>query len=302
MSTKHTILILILSTCSILSINAAPRSNPSTAIEIKLWNEKNMPYKELNCKGEESVREGGRTSNVSVPSIYLYPAQEPNGITVLACPGGGYAYVSMDGEGHDMAQWMNERGITLAVLKYRLPRGHKELPLCDVERAMVVLKENADLYGIDTTTIGVMGSSAGGHLASTLASRPSNEIARPDFQILQYPVISMEEGITHMGSRNNFLGAHPTEDDIKNFSNYNNVDELSPKAFIVLSSDDRSVPPENTIRYYQQLLKYKINATVHIYDRGGHGWGFGDRFRYKKIWKEELSNWFIQAFPEKYNK
>ncbi|MFI3332632.1 MAG: family 16 glycosylhydrolase [Rikenellaceae bacterium] len=267
-------------------------------IEVKLWKEGQMPYQEFSATGQESIGDGGRTSNVSEPSLYIYPADKPNGITVLACPGGAYKYVSMDGEGHDMATWMNQRGVTLAVLKYRLPEGHRELPISDVEQAMRILRQNASEYNIDPNLIGVMGASAGGHLASTLASQPSSEDVRPNFQILMYPVISMEDGVTHRESRVNLLGDRYTQADIEQYSNYNNVDENSPTAFIVLSSDDRSVVPQNSLLYYQKLIENGVRTTLHIYDRGGHGWGFGDRFRYKTIWKDELSNWFIQTFPD----
>jgi acetyl esterase/lipase len=240
--------------------------------------------------GEENRLENGRVSNITQPTITVYPAAKPNGQAVIACPGGGYMRLAMNHEGHDMAAWFNAQGITLVVLKYRMPNGHYDVPLSDAEQAIRMVRQRAGEWKIDKNKVGIMGASAGGHLASTLATHYSGADTRPDFQILLYPVITMG-GATHSGSHNLLLGENPTEELAARYSNDLQVTDKTPPAFITLSSDDRTVPPANSIGYYLALCQHHVPVALHAYPAGGHGWGFGDNFLYKRQWTEELEKW-----------
>ena len=254
-------------------------------IEIKLWpngapntNDIVMPEKAL---------ENGRVTNVTEPTLTIYPARKPNGLAIIACPGGGYVRLAMNHEGHDMAPWFNTQGITFAVLKYRLPNTHHDVPLSDALQAIRIMKAKATELGINK--VGIMGSSAGGHLASTAATH-FTEDSRPDFQILFYPVVSLINP-THQGSRDNLLGKNPSEEMLQLYSNELQVTAKTPPAFIIHSSDDRSVPVNNSIDYYTALVKNGVSATMHLYPIGGHGWGYNDNFTYKRQWTGELEKW-----------
>lgn len=258
-------------------------------IELKLWPEGAPNTNEI--KGKELEAEKNRISQVTDPTLTVYLPKKGNGMMIIMCPGGGYSRLAMDHEGHDMAAWFNTQGIAYAVLKYRMPNGHSEVPLSDAEQAIRIARKHAQEWNVNSEKIGIMGASAGGHLASTLATHYGSKETRPDFQILLYPVVSMDEQITHRGSRDNLLGNQQTEEQIKLFSNELQVPADAPQAFIVLSSDDRAVPAENSIRYYLSLLANKIPASMHIYPIGGHGWGFRDNFTYKREWTGELEKW-----------
>lgn len=257
-------------------------------IEIPLWPNGAPNSNEL--KGEEQELEKNRISNVTSPTLTIYLPEKSNGMAIIMCPGGGYIRLAMDHEGHDMAPWFNSQGIAYAVLKYRMPNGHKEVPLSDAEQAMRIVREHAKEWNINPGKVGIMGASAGGHLASTLATHFSKN-TRPDFQILLYPVISMNHEYCHTGSQERLIGMSPDEATAKLYSNELQVTQQTPPAFIVLSSDDRTVPAENSVNYYLALLKNNVSATMHIYPIGGHGWGFKDSFPYKRQWTEELEKW-----------
>lgn len=226
----------------------------------------------------------------SEATLYVYPAQEPNGMAVICCPGGGYSHLAMEHEGTDMAGWFNAQGITLAVLKYSMPGGRKEVPLADACQAMRVIRQHADEWHVHPTKVGVMGASAGGHLAASLANLAPDEL-RPAFQILLYPVITMEDDYVHKGSRQNLLGKTPDTEDIKHYSLEQQVDSLTPPAFIALSGNDQTVPPANSLNYVTALYTAGISYTLHVYPTGGHGWGFRDSFPYKRQWTGELEKW-----------
>ncbi len=194
-------------------------------------------------------------------------------------------------EGHDMAQWFNAQGITYVVLKYRLPQGNHEIPLADAEQAVRLVRSHAAEWNVNPHKVGIMGASAGGHLASTLATHYSSAETRPDFQILFYPVITMDPSYTHGGSRANLIGENPSAELQKKFCNEFQVTPDTPKAFIMLSSDDTVVPVANSINYYTALVNNGVPASLHAYPVGGHGWGYGDGFIYKHQWKEELEKW-----------
>lgn len=258
-------------------------------IELPLWPNGAPNSNEL--KGDEQEMDNGRVTNIKNPDITVYRAEHPSGIAVIMCPGGGYARLAMNHEGHDMAPWFNTQGITYVVLKYRMPNGHREVPFSDVEQAIRLVRQHAAEWNINPAKVGIMGASAGGHLASTLATHYTSKETRPDFQILLYPVITMDANFTHAGSRENLITKNPSADLIAKYSNELQVNAQTPQAFIALSSDDKAVLPQNSINYYLALLKHNVPATMHIYPTGGHGWGFRDNFTYKRQWTDELEKW-----------
>ena len=258
-------------------------------IEIELWPDGAPNTNELT--GEEVTADGGRVSNVTHPTLFVYRATQPTGMAVIACPGGGYARLSMNNEGHDHADWYNAQGITFVVLKYRMPNGHKEVPLSDAEQAIRIVRSHAEEWGVDPHRVGIMGSSAGGHLAASLATLYSSEETRPDFQILFYPVITMQNA-THAGSRDNLLGKEADDELLQAYSLETRVNEQTPPAFIMLSADDTAVPPvTNGIAYYIALTQNHVPSTLHCYPTGGHGWGYRESFTYKRQWTGELEKW-----------
>lgn len=245
--------------------------------------------------GTEEDLDGGRVANVVNPSITVYKANQPNGMAIIMCPGGGYARLAMNHEGHDMASWLNAQGITYVVLKYRMPNSHYEVPLSDAEQAIRLVRQHAAEWGVRPDRIGIMGASAGGHLSASLATLYSSDETRPDFQILFYPVISMQPGITHGGSRQNLLGENPSQELENKYTLEKQVNERTPQAFIMLSADDGAVPPANGIHYFEALLQHQVPATLHVYPTGGHGWGFRDAFTYKRQWTGELEKWLREG-------
>lgn len=220
--------------------------------------------------------------------LEIYPARNPNGYCVLVCPGGGYAMLSMTHEGRDIKDWLNARGFTCCMLQYRMPRGHHDVPLSDVQQSMRIIREREDL-GI--THIGVMGFSAGGHLASTAATHYVDAVTRPDFQILVYPVITFEKPYTHNGSVYGLLGENPSQEMLDLYSNQKQVTPDTPPAFILAASDDWLVPVKNSLLYYEALIENKVSVSMHIYPTGGHGFGWGDNYIYKSEWSAELERW-----------
>ncbi|CAN5291469.1 hypothetical protein BH20BAC1_BH20BAC1_10990 [soil metagenome] len=227
-------------------------------------------------------------SNISVPTLTVFLPQD-NGhskAAVIICPGGGYWRASIVKEGFAIAREFNKNGIAAFVLKYRVPEdsameNKSVVPLQDAQRAIQLVRTNADKWKLDTGKIGIMGFSAGGHVASTASTHfsrsmidnPANTNLRPDFSILIYPVISFEDSVGHMGSRERLIGKNPGRQMIESFSNELQVNKKSPPAFLVHASDDKAVPVANSIRYYEALLKNDIPAELHIYKGGGHGFG-----------------------------
>lgn len=232
-------------------------------------------------------------SKVQEPSIQVFLPSKRNATrqAVVVCPGGGYAVLAYDWEGTDIAKWLNSQGIAAIVLKYRLPSTASqvdphEVPLMDAQRAMRLARQHANEWNIDPGQIGVMGFSAGGHLASTLGTHYDSGNAnsqdpverhssRPDFMILGYPVISLTEHVAHIGSRNNLLGKFPSEELVKRFSNELQVTEDTPLTFIFHSQDDTGVPVQHSLLFYQALLQAKVPVEMHLYPEGGHGYSLG---------------------------
>lgn len=240
-------------------------------IEIPLWAEKGGSYADY-------------------PLLTVYLPDCGNGKAIIMCPGGGYGSLAVDHEGHDMAAWFNKLGYVYAVLQYRMPEGHSDVPLSDAKQAMRIMKKQAGEWKVCADKIGIMGASAGGHLASTLATHTVGEL-HPAFQILFYPVITMKKEYTHAGSRQNLLGTIPTQETIDAYCNELRVTAATPPAFIMLSGDDDVVPVQNSFNYYLSLLEHKVPAEMHAYPSGGHGWGYLDSFKFKKQWTFELEEW-----------
>jgi acetyl esterase/lipase len=243
---------------------------------------------------------------ISDPTLDYYPApaDKANGTAVIICPGGGYGVLAIKHEGSQVAEWMNTLGITAFVLKYRLPDSTIMInrtigPLQDAQRAMRKVRRHSIQWGINPTRIGIMGFSAGGHVASTLSTHYIQKVyktkdstsARPDFSILIYPVISMKAKITHMGSRINLLGKHPDPALVKLYSNELQVNNNTPPAFLVQSMDDNVVSIQNSIDYALALRKHKIPCELHLYERGGHGYGLGRNSDTESSWPEACEKW-----------
>lgn len=230
--------------------------------------------------------------DIEQPSLRVFlPAPElATGRAVVACPGGGYSGLAVNHEGYDWAPYFNKQGIALIVLKYRMPKGDRTLPISDAEAAMKMVRDSADVWNLNPNDIGIMGSSAGGHLASTIATH-APEALRPNFQILFYPVITMDKSFTHMGSHDNLLGKDASADLEKEFSNEKQVTKETPRAFIVYSDDDKVVPPANGVNYYLALNKKGVPSVLHIYPTGGHGWGIREDFLYQSEMQNELTSW-----------
>ncbi len=234
----------------------------------------------------------------SVLFCYLPADSIASGRAVICCPGGGYSHLSMEKEGHDWAPYFNDKGIAFFVLKYRMPKGDRTIPLADAKRAFITVRDSADVWNINPYDVGIMGFSAGGHLASTVATHADFEW-RPDFQILFYPVISMDKNVTHKGSCENFLGAgQENKDLIKEFSNDKQVvRHRTPPAILFMADDDGAVPVlTNGVAYYTALRKQHIFASMHIYPYGGHGWG--KNFPFYEEMQESLAHW-LKLLPSR---
>lgn len=225
-------------------------------------------------------------------SLFVYLPSSPTGRAVVDCPGGGYAVLSMESEGHQWAEYFNKQGIAYFVLKYRMPHGDCSIPIGDAETAIRLVRDSAAVWGVNPYDVGIMGFSAGGHLASTLSSHALLS-ARPDFSILFYPVITMKRDGTHKGSCHNFLGEHPDEQLIEFYSNETCVRvHQTPPAIIFLSNDDYVVPPvENGVAYYCAMRRAGNSCSMFIYPSGGHGFGFSTSWPYHNLMLSELKEW-----------
>lgn len=253
-------------------------------------------YREEAITGEDGIL---RVSKVTSPEMIAYFPEKPNGTAVIICPGGGYARLSLDKEGTSVAKKFNEIGITAFVLKYRLPSDlimvDKTMgPLQDVLQAIYLVRKNASTWGVNSSKIGVMGFSAGGHLAATLSVHYNDmkvqnqeQISlRPDFSMLIYPVISFGT-VTHAGSVKNLIGENPTSAQKQYFSAQNYVNAQTPPAFLVHANNDVSVVPKNSILYSEALTKFKVPTEMHLYQSGGHGFGLDND------WFERLKTWMV---------
>lgn len=266
---------------------------------VKLW-DGNPPTVNGITEPEKYDKGSGWVTNVSVPELHIYLPDGTNntGAAVVICPGGGYAGLAFDHEGVQFAQWLNKQGIAGIILKYRMPNKHKEIPLDDAWQAMRYVRSHAAELGIKSDKIGIAGFSAGGHLAATASTHfaTSGVSTRPDFSILFYPVITMQVA-THGGSKYNLLGENASQADTYTFSNEKQVNVNTPPAILLLSDDDNSVQPANSIGYYDALKMNNIAATMYIFPEGGHGWGMRENFKYHTQMLTLLQMWLkdIQA-------
>ena len=249
---------------------------------------------------------------VELPEMWFFPAENSNkkSAAVLIIPGGGYGGLSYEREGNQVASWLNSLGIAAFVLIHRLPSPaygdcQNSVPLTDAKRAMELIRENADIWKIDSSQIGVIGFSAGGHLAATLSTKYSDKYddsvnttkdynARPDFTILIYPVITMSLPETHYGSRKNLLGENPSNDDVMLFSNENHVTPNTPPTLLIHAGDDKAVVVENSIKYFSALQSNAVPSAMHIWEKGGHGFGMRGGEGAIKSWPVVAEDWLIQ--------
>jgi acetyl esterase/lipase len=285
-----------------------PESN-GQVISMNLWPD-GIPGFILNNTYQEkaTIIDGlsSRYEKVTSPAIfpYLPPKESATGTAVLICPGGGYAALAFNHEGHAIAKWLNDNGIAGIVLKYRLPtdlimKDKSVGPLQDAQEAIRTIRRNAKNWNIDPEKVGVLGFSAGGHLASTLSTHYAEKVyelkdtisARPDISILIYPVITMDSSFTHAGSRRNLIGIKPSEENIRRFSNELQINEKTPPAFLVHSADDKSVPVKNSMVYYEALVKHGIPSELHVFQKGGHGYGMAGGKETQSSWPELCIKW-----------
>jgi acetyl esterase/lipase len=245
---------------------------------------------------------GTQPEDIPTISVYLPDAEKATGAAIVVCPGGGYGHLA-DHEGHTVALWLNKLGITAAVLKYRLgPRYQHPMMLQDAQRAIRLLRGQASKFNIDPQRIGIMGFSAGGHLASTAATHfdqgsvgatnPVDKVSsRPDLLILGYPVITMLPPYTHQGSRKNLLGENPAQSLVDSLSNEKQVNSTTPPTFIFHTEDDGAVPIENSLMFAAALRTAKVPYEIHIYQHGRHGVGLAQNEAALKSWPDLLGSW-----------
>jgi len=270
-----------------------------------------IPFKKIS-QVKEVIKTDGITivSNVQTPQIQVFlPAKNAaTGQAVIICPGGGYGVLAYDWEGTDIAKWLNSHGIAGIVLKYRLPSAETQtsphlVPMSDGQQAIRLVRLHAEEWNIAPDKIGIMGFSAGGHLASTLGThfdsgnpgaddRILQQSCRPDFMILGYPVISFNEEFTHIGSRNNLLGKNPETRWINYFSNEQQIRADSPPTFLFHSQDDKAVPIRHSLLFYEGLLERQIPAEMHLYPLGAHGFSLSiNKEGTQKGWMNSCINW-----------
>jgi len=278
---------------------------------VNLWNE-HIPGSMANEKyvEENLVVENGavRVQKVTNPtlSVYLPAKEKANGSAIVICPGGGYARLAFDHEGIQIAKWFNGLGVAAFILKYRLPNDtimeNKSVgPLQDVQEAIRYVRRNSSQWNLNPLKIGVIGFSAGGHLAATASTLFANKVynsdstcARPNFSILIYPVISMNSEITHSGSRQNLLGPNPSQNLVDHFSTEKQVSPSTPPTFLVHSQDDKTVPVQNSVNYFLALKKNNVPSELHIFEKGGHGYGMGKEKGTESEWTEMCKQWLLQ--------
>lgn len=226
--------------------------------------------------------------------VFLPDAKRATGRAVVICPGGGYALLAMEHEGTQWAPFFNNMGIAAIVLHYRMPNGNVKVPISDAEEALRTVRRNAKNWHINASDVGIMGFSAGGHLASTIATQ-SKADAKPNFQILFYPVITMMQGYTHQGSHDNLLGKDAHKKDEQKYCSDLQVTRVTPRACLLLSDDDHTVMPINSVNYYAELYRHDVPASIYVYPTGGHGWGMNTSFAYHAEMLTNLKGW-LESF------
>ena len=293
-----------------LTLGMSLPSFSQTKESIPLWDKipgeiQSKEYVEKTEYDKSNVLSGVRYVTQPTLTVYLADPKKSNGTAVIICPGGGYVMLAINKEGYKVAEWLNSLGINAFVLKNRLPSDlimkDKNIgPLQDAQEAVRLLRRNAQKWNLNPNKIGIMGFSAGGHLASTLSTHYNDKVydvtdnssAKPDFSILIYPVISMETGITHEGSKINLLGKNAAPELINNYSNEKQVTSETPKTFLVHASDDKAVPVENSLNYYLALKNQKVPVEMHVYQNGGHGFGLGTKGT-NLFWPTACEKWLV---------
>lgn len=292
---RHFRAMFIFAAIVILSGSIVTQTKAADSREVKLlWPD--------GAPGAKGTADGDKPSI----TIYLPERDKANGAAVVIFPGGGYGHLAMDHEGHQIAEWLNSFGVAGFIVKYRHSRsgaGYRHpAPLQDAQRAIRTVRSGAKKWNIDPGRIGIIGFSAGGHLASSLGthfqqrySEAKDEIdrvsCRPDFMILMYPVISFTEPFTHKGSRRNLLGENPPQELVENLSNENQITPETPPTFLVFGDDDKVVPVENGVAFYMGLKKAKVPAEMHIYEKGRHGFGLGVGMGPVSSWPLRCTDW-----------
>jgi acetyl esterase/lipase len=262
-----------------------------------------LPRIPLWRAGAAPVGDGSVDAAEANAYITVHPAPKPNGAALVICPGGGYGGLVTGGEGHGIAAWLNGHGIAGIVLEYRLPKGRSRVPLLDAQRALRTTRHRAKEWGLDPARIGIIGFSAGGHLASTAgthfdagnapSSDPIEQVSsRPDFMILVYPVITMDSS-THGGSRTNLLGKEPSPELVGTFSNELQVTALTPPAFLAHAADDKVVIPDNSQIFYEALLAHQVPAKYLVLPSGGHGLN-GYKGPMWDAWQKQSLEWLAE--------
>ncbi len=261
---------------------------------IKIWDNSSAPHSNEITAAETS------TNNVIVNTtetvLYIFKADpaKATGHAMLVCPGGGYSSVCIEWEGYKVAQWLASQGVTCGVLKYRLPNGHKEIPLEDTTEALRTMRRRSKELGFDPSKLGMMGSSAGGHLTA-YTSNFAPFADRPAFTVLFYPVITGEEGLCHKGSFDHLLGKDATAYERAEYSLETRVTKNTPPTLILTSDNDTLVPTISSTRYYNALRKHGVKASLHIYPGGYHGFCMHDDVAFKPLWQQAMIEW-IRSF------
>lgn len=267
------------------------RSNYYQDETILIWDNDKAPHSN-GLTGEAYENPPYRLVNTTKAQLYVYNADpaKATGQAVVICPGGGYAKLSMDSEGYLMAQWLAKNGVAAFVLEYRLPNGHREVPLEDVVEAIRIVRKKAKKYNVDPTKVGVMGFSAGGHLAASVSNIPPVE-DRPNFSILYYPVLLANHYASSTRTYQNLLGKYHSPKEADDYSLEKLVSKNTPPTILLLSDNDKVVPTAGAAIYYAQLCYHGVSAAMYVFPEGKHGWGNYDKFSYQKEWQHLLLRW-----------
>lgn len=249
-----------------LMIAAVAASAQTKGLQINLW-------------PSGAPTDNGEAEDTARVVVFLPAAEKATGRAIVVCPGGGYTHLAFEKEGTRWADVFNSMGIAVVVLKYRMPHGRWQVPQEDAQEAVRLVRRHAQQWHVNADDVGIMGFSAGGHLAAVVATRAKGD-ARPDFQILFYPVITMDPSFTEHESMTNFLGEKPKKKDVREYSADQQVTRATPRAFIALSDDDQLVLPMNGANYYMECYRHDVPASLHVFPTGGHGWGYRDPFEF----------------------
>ena len=306
-TTKRVLVTLFLLLVANVSVFAVKKGNPEPTIHALIYPKGQNCSQAIVSNGLEGepkmVNDWGDVGNIGDGAWYdVYLPKSGAKKMVVVCPGGGYAYCSSINEGEFVARWFLEKGVATCVVNYRLPNGHPGVPLTDIQNVFRYLRANASKWGVEE--IGIIGFSAGGHLAATATNLWVDEITRPDFSILVYPVVTMYDEATHKGTKHYLLGDNPSKGMVDYYSIENQVTSATPRSLILLSANDNAVPPVNSLNYFKRLVECGVNAEMHIFPEGGHGWGFtcnryypgqdrlGDKYRAQFF--EIIENWLLK--------